>query len=199
MAFIREIAPDINDGIDRKTLKTLKQRFLQVNNGRRDRMLSTLSVRHQQFVQALPLLLHLNHPALPGYITGGTPCGIKGYTPEQEHLRAARALARSFHYRKSRSVLKEILGVYLMGSTGTIAHSDKSDMDFWVCYDPAMNPIALGELRKKLDAITQWAEEIHLEAYFFLMDPEQFKTGQRKGLSGEDCGSTQHFLLLDEF
>ncbi|OUR98036.1 hypothetical protein A9Q81_12305 [Gammaproteobacteria bacterium 42_54_T18] len=199
MAFIREIAPDLNEGIDRKTLKTLKQRFMQVNNGRRDRMLSTLSVRHQQFVQALPLLLHLNHPSLPGYITGATPCGIKNFTPEQDNLRAARGLARSFQYRKSRSILREIVGVYLMGSTGTIAHSDKSDMDFWVCYRPGLSDSSLKELRKKLDAITAWAQEMNLEAYFFLMDPEQFKKGQRSGLSGEDCGSTQHFLLLDEF
>ncbi|OUS27603.1 hypothetical protein A9Q99_14265 [Gammaproteobacteria bacterium 45_16_T64] len=199
MSFIQPIAPDIDEGIDRKTLKTLKQRFLQVNNGRLDRMLSTLSIRHQQFVQALPLLLHLNHPSLPGYITGATPCGIKNFNPEQSHLRAARGLARSFHYRKSRSVLREILGIYLMGSTGTIAHSDKSDMDFWVCYQPGLNSSALRELRQKLDAITRWAEEIHLEVYFFLMEPNQFKSGQRSGLSGEDCGSAQHYLLLDEF
>ena len=55
----REIAPDLQDGIDRKVLKKLKERFLEVNRGRLERMLSTLSSRHRMFLDSLPLLLHI--------------------------------------------------------------------------------------------------------------------------------------------
>jgi adenylate cyclase class 1 len=38
------------------------------------------------------------------------------------------------------------------------------------------------------------------EAHFFLIDPVRFVRGERDTqLSSEDCGTTQHYLLLDEF
>ena len=199
MAHVKEITPNLSEGIDRKTLRTLKSRFLEVNDGRLERMMASLSGRHQTFIEALPILLHLNHPALPGYVSGVTPHGIQGYTPRKNHLHAAQTLARSFKYRKNRIENPSIQSIYLMGSTGTVAHSEKSDMDFWLCYKKQLSPNAIAELQEKLDGITKWADEMGLEVHFFLMEPERFKQGQRGNLSGEDCGSAQHFLLLDEF
>ncbi|MAR93226.1 MAG: adenylate cyclase [Pseudomonadales bacterium] len=194
-----EIAPQLRDGIDRKLLKKLKERFLEVNHGRLERMLSTLSSRHRMFVDSLPLLLHINHPSLPGYVSGATPCGVSGFTPEKHNLQAARNIARSFAYRKKAHQQARIFSIYLMGSTGTVAHSDTSDMDIWVCYDPGLPTAAIDELQDKLTSIEQWADSIGLEVHFFLMDPIRFRNGVRSNLSGEDCGSAQHFLLLDEF
>ena len=38
------------------------------------------------------------------------------------------------------------------------------------------------------------------EAHLFLIEPRQFVTGERDSrLSSDDCGTTQHYLLLDEF
>lgn len=199
MAHAKEIAPVLSEGVDRKALRTLKERFLEVNLGRLQRMLSTLSGRHKNFVDSLPILLHLNHPSLPGYVSGRTPCGIETYTPLPAHLNAAQSLARSFHYRKNNLKRSDIVGIYLMGSTGTVAHSEQSDMDFWVCHRPGISLEDLSELRDKLDQISAWADELGLEAHFFIMDPMKFRYGERGNVSGEDCGSAQHFLLLDEF
>lgn len=199
MAQIKEITPNLAEGIDRKILRTLKQRFMEVNNGRLDRMMAALSGRHQTFIEALPVLLHLNHPALPGYISSQTPHGIQGYQPQKNHLHAVHTLARSFHYRKTPIENPSIESIYLMGSTGTVAHSEHSDMDFWLCHRRGLTAAAIAELQSKLDDITRWADEMGLEVHFFLMEAERFKLGQRGDLSGEDCGSAQHFLLLDEF
>src|SRR5690606_23505808 len=54
-------------------------------------------------------------------------------------------------------------------------------------------------LRQKCDDISRWAGTLGLEAHFFLMESEKFRLGEREGVSGEDCGSSQHYLLLDEF
>lgn len=199
MPHAKEIAPDLQEGIDRKLLKQLKERFLEVNRGRLDRMLSTLSSRHRLFLESLPLLLHINHPSLPGYISGETPCGVSGFTPKKDNLRAAQSISRSFAYRKKAVQRDRIYSIFLMGSTGTVAHSDTSDMDIWICYDPGLTQDAIDELQDKLTGIEQWADEIGLEAHFFLMDPIKFRSGVRSDLSGEDCGSAQHYLLLDEF
>lgn len=199
MSQPKEIAPDLQEGIDRKLLKQLKERFLEVNRGRLERMLSTLSSRHGMFLESLPLLLHINHPSLPGYVSGATPCGVSGFTPEKHNLRAAQTISRSFAYRKKAVQKERIFSIFLMGSTGTVAHSDTSDMDIWVCYDPGLTQQAIDELQDKLTGIEQWADEMGLEVHFFLMDPIRFRNGVRSDLSGEDCGSAQHYLLLDEF
>jgi adenylate cyclase class 1 len=45
-----------------------------------------------------------------------------------------------------------------------------------------------------------WAASQGAEAHFFLIDPARFVLGERDTqLSSEDCGTTQHYLLLDEF
>ncbi|CBL43677.1 Adenylate cyclase [gamma proteobacterium HdN1] len=193
------IAPQIKEGIDRKQLKTLKGRFLAVNAERLRRTLEGLSPKRQQFLHALPLLLHVNHASLPGYITPKTPVGVRHFVPEKHHLLAARNIARAFTYNGSKLNEPDLLGIFLMGSTGTIAQSEKSDLDFWICHRSDLPPKALQELQDKLTAISRWASGIGLEAHFFLMDAERFKRGERGDLSGEDCGSTQHYLLLDEF
>lgn len=199
MSQPKEIAPDLEDGIDRKLLKQLKERFLQVNHGRLERMLATLGSRHRLFLESLPLLLHINHPSLPGYVSGRTPCGVCGFNPEKENLRAAQTISRSFVYRRKVNHQPRIFSIFLMGSTGTVAHSESSDMDIWICYDPGIPQEAIDELQDKLSAIERWADSIGLEVHFFLMDPIKFRTGVRSDLSGEDCGSAQHYLLLDEF
>src|SRR5690606_28163451 len=40
---------------------------------------------------------------------------------------------------------------------------------------------------------------LRLEVHFFLMEGDKFRVGERAGVSTEDCGSSQHYLLLDEF
>lgn len=199
MSKLKEIAPDLQEGIDRKLLKQLKERFLEVNRGRLERMLSTLGSRHRLFLDSLPLLLHINHPSLPGYVSGRTPCGVCGFEPGKDNLRAGQTISRSFAYRRKPPEQPRIFSIFLMGSTGTVGQSDSSDMDIWVCYDPGLASELIGELQDKLTAIEQWADSINLEVHFFLMDPIKFRAGVRSDLSGEDCGSAQHYLLLDEF
>jgi adenylate cyclase class 1 len=38
-----------------------------------------------------------------------------------------------------------------------------------------------------------------VEVSFFLIDENRFRHNESGSLGGEDCGSTQHILLLDEF
>ncbi len=87
-----------------------------------------------------------------------------------------------------------------MGSLGTLAQADQSDMDVWVCHGPDLSESELTELRKKCQLLEIWAASQGAEAHFFLIDPARFVLGERDTqLSSEDCGTTQHYLLLDEF
>jgi adenylate cyclase class 1 len=73
-------------------------------------------------------------------------------------------------------------------------------MDVWVCHAPDLSENELVELHKKCQLLEVWAASQGAEAHFFLIDPARFVLGERDNqLSSEDCGTTQHYLLLDEF
>src|SRR3990167_9273915 len=201
MSRTQEIRPDIDEGIDRKVLSQLRARFLKLNQGRLQRAMQALSTRQQLVLKLLPLLFHVNHPLLPGYVSGLTPAGLSGFEPGDDLLAEAQRLTRSFVYkaRRGNSALP-LHGLFLMGSLGTVAQAEQSDMDLWVCHAPDLSPRDIAELRKKCEQLETWAATQGAEAHFFLIDPLRFTVGDREArLTSDDCGTTQHYLLLDEF
>lgn len=196
-----EIRPDLAQGIDRKVLATLRARFLQLSQGRLWRAREGLSSRQQRVLTLLPLLLHINHPGLPGYVSGTTPAGIAGFEPDLGALVEAQRLTRAFTYRPQRDdAPRPLLGLYLIGSLGTLAQAEQSDVDVWVCHRADLDGDALAELQRKCQALEDWAATQGADAHLFLIDSAGFARGERTGtLSSDDCGHTQHYLLLDEF
>ncbi|GFM88243.1 adenylate cyclase [Pseudomonas cichorii] len=196
-----EIRPDLDEGIDRKVLSQLRNRFLTLNDGRYARAMEGLSTRQQSVLTLLPLCFHVNHPLLPGYVSSSTPAGVSHYEPDAQALAEAQRLTRSFSYKaRHGNPPQPIHGLFLMGSLGTLAQAEQSDMDVWVCHDSELAPEAIAELRKKCQALETWAASMGAEAHFFLIDPQRFRVGDRDTqLSSDDCGTSQHYLLLDEF
>ncbi|MBK8992357.1 MAG: class I adenylate cyclase [Gammaproteobacteria bacterium] len=198
MPTLAAITP-ADEGIDRKELRRLLTRFRAISAARLERVRGMLAPRQRQFLDLLPLLLHIDHPALPGYVSQHTPCGISGYTPSATELAQARRLALSFSPQRLSVPEPRLHAVYLMGSSGTLGHSDGSDLDIWICYPEELGSEELALLARKAVLLQQWAHGIGLEAHLFLMNGEKFKRGQRDALTGENCGTAQHYLLLDEF
>ena len=197
-----EIRPDLDEGIDRKVLSQLRARFLKLNEGRMARAMEGLSTRQQTVLALLPLFFHVNHPLLPGYVSSSTPAGLSNYEPDTNTLAEAQRLTRSFSYkpRHGSNPPRPIHGLFLMGSLGTLAQADQSDMDVWVCHATDLGENELNELRKKCQLLELWAASQGAEAHFFLIDAARFVRGERDTqLSSEDCGTSQHYLLLDEF
>ncbi|MCF6781289.1 class I adenylate cyclase [Stutzerimonas stutzeri] len=201
MTRFPEIHPVLEDGIDRKVLATLRARFLTINRGRLERALETIPARQQPVLKLLPLLFHVNHPIMPGYVSGTVPAGLDEFEPDAETLAEAQRLSRSFSHKPQRGKLPQpIQSLFLMGSPGTIAQEEQSDLDVWVCHDPQLPQQQLDALRTKCEALKSWAASLGCETHFFLINPERFIRGQRESkLTSEDCGTTQHYLLLDEF
>ncbi len=201
MTRTQEIRPDIDDGIDRKVLAQLRARFLQINQGRLHRAMEALSTRQQLVLKLLPLLLHVNHPLLPGYVSASTPAGLSGFEPDDASLAEVQRLTRSFAYKPRRGQgAAPLHGLFLMGSLGTVAQAEQSDMDLWLCHSPDLTAQELQDLRKKCDQLENWAATQGAEVHVFLVDPQRFIQGAREAqLTSDDCGTTQHYLLLDEF
>ena len=183
---------------DVSDLKTIKKRFFHINQARLHRTQESLRQSQRDFVDILPLLFHVNHPMLPGYVLTTTPCGIADYQPTKASLNAVRKFTKISKF--DRPLGCAVYSIFIMGSIGTIAHSPKSDLDIWLCHNPALNPTEFADLGKKATRIEEWAQkEIGLEVHFFFMDAQQFKAGECGNLDSENSGSTQHHLLLEEF
>ena len=201
MTRTHEIRPDLDEGIDRKVLAQLRARFMALNEGRMARAVEGLTPRQQSVLTLLPLFFHVNHPLLPGYVSGSTPAGLSNFEPTPQALIEAQRLTRSFAYKpRHGNPPRPIHGLFLMGSLGTLAQADQSDMDVWVCHAADLGENELAELRKKCQLLEAWAQSMGAEAHFFLIEPTRFVLGERDTqLSSDDCGTTQHYLLLDEF
>lgn len=179
--------------------KTIKKRFLALNRDRVTRIRDTLRNRQRDVLEILPLLFHINHPELPGFVSTATPAGVADYSPSRRALEVVQKMTRELDYKPRALPRFDIFSLFLMGSSGTIAYSTKSDFDVWLCHNPDLSAVQLAELQEKATALEKWAETFDLEVHFFLMNCEHFRAGKVVELSDESSGSAQYHLLLDEF
>nr|AAA25532.1 adenylate cyclase [Pasteurella multocida] len=170
-----------------------------------ERALSGSSGEFQHVFQLLTLLLHINHPNLPGYVADA-PVGIADFviSPYQKQyllttvpsLEANQSLLPSFSYRSTNA----ILGVYVMGSIASISQTPKSDLDTWVCHRDDLSTKEKEALQRKTHLLKNWAKQFNIEINFYLMDQKRFRCFRyAEPLTAENCGSAQYMLLLDEF
>jgi adenylate cyclase class 1 len=187
------------EDISKKDLLTVIQRFKNLHLHQQKRIQSFLQPRQRCFLNLLPLLFHQNTPLLPGFISKETPSGISDYAPSRQTLKDAAQLSKNFKLNNKLRSRYAIWSIFLMGSVSSIAFSKTSDMDIWLCHDPDLSHHELEELQQKCLAIEEWATSLGLEVHFFLIDSAKFKAGQDTPISSESSGTTQHYLLLEEF
>ncbi|OMQ20576.1 class I adenylate cyclase [Serratia oryzae] len=182
-------------------IETLKQRLDAINQLRVDRALAAMKPAFQRVYGLLPTLLHYHHPLLPGYLTGNVPHGVCLYTPDETQKDYLTDLEEKWGSPFEQMACGElpITGVYSMGSTSSIGQSCTSDLDIWVCHQSWLDNEERNRLQQKCNLLEKWAASMGAEVSFFLIDENRFRHNESGSLGGEDCGSTQHILLLDEF
>ena len=182
-------------------IETLKQRLDAINQLRVDRALAAMKPAFQRVYSLLPTLLHHHHPLMPGYLNGNVPHGICLYTPDETQQDYLNDLEDKWGspFDKPASGELPITGVYSMGSTSSIGQSCSSDLDIWVCHQSWLDKEERTRLQQKCSLLEKWAASMGVEVSFFLIDENRFRHNESGSLGGEDCGSTQHILLLDEF
>ncbi len=180
-------------------ISRIRNKFLKVNRRRILRTQECLAVDQRDFLEIVPLLFHINHPELPGYINDQTPAGVSNYSQTHGAIKAAAKHFPAFKIERRARQHMDIHALFCMGSSGTIAYNRKSDFDIWLIHDPDLSVEAVKELTEKAIEIESWAMDLRLEVHFFVFDSLTFKHGQHDSLSSESSGTTQHYLLLDEF
>ena len=186
-------------GLDYASITELNKRFRTVNDGRLDRLRNGMQNTQRQFLELLPMLFHVNHHLLPGWLDDEVPKGVAFYYPDRNVLSALSQISRSYRYKQPNNLGGDIASIFLMGSTGTVGQSSQSDLDIWVCHQTALPAEKTYLLEQKAELIAEWAMGMNLEVHFFIMDAHAFRVGSKGRLTAENAGSTQHYLLLDEF
>jgi adenylate cyclase class 1 len=182
------------------TLFNNRQLFLRYNQSKINRILETLSATDRLVFTVIPRLLHINKEGLPGYIQDDVPCGIHNFKIHQEYQMAAERLFPNVIMRGGENHSSFIETLLLMGSTGSMAQSPKSDLDFTLLVDKhSVSPERLVLFDKKLKLIEEWTwNTFNLEIHFFNNDILDVKNDIFGESDSESTGSAQAKLLKEE-
>lgn len=177
-----------------------RQMFLHFNQYKIRRILETLSPIDRSVFTLIPRLLHINQKGLPGYIQEDVPCGIHDFKINQEYRLAAEQLFPNIIMRGGENRQVFIQTLLLMGSSGSIAQSQKSDLDFTLFVNKrSINQEQLDLFEKKLRMIEEWTwTKFKLEIHFFNNDIHDAKNNIFGESDSESTGSAQAKLLKEE-
>src|SRR5690554_2115112 len=108
-----------------REIEQWQSNFLKLNQARIEAARGLLTVRQQQVFDLLPILFHLNHPRLPGFGKHRAPAGVANFSPSQQQLDSLQTVARGLQIHRHTGAVP-ILGLYLIGSIGSVAQDRKS-------------------------------------------------------------------------
>ncbi|MBV7388194.1 class I adenylate cyclase [Pasteurellaceae bacterium TAE3-ERU1] len=187
-------------------LESAKALVAELDQRRFQRALEGNSAEFCHVFQLITLLLDLNHPALPGFVDGA-PSGITGFDLSEYQRHYLHTIVPNSTYPDDflaacadARQASPILGVYAMGSTGSITQNSQSDLDIWVCLTADLSAQGRAALSQKTALLQKWAQAMKVEMNFYLLGENHFRNATYSTvLSTEHCGSSQYVLLLEEF
>ncbi|GFK93485.1 Adenylate cyclase [Fundidesulfovibrio magnetotacticus] len=161
-----------------------------------------LGAARSRLLTLLPLLLHSDFfDQAAGLFPLVPPCRILGYHPDPETMALAREFFPGTEAPPVSPDALAIEGLYTIGSFGTLAQAEGSDLDFWVCLEASQTAESdMDGLEAKLAALEEWAAgSFGLEAHFYLLDMERVRANEFGASHEEGSGSAQAMLLKEEF
>jgi adenylate cyclase class 1 len=174
------------------------------NNARREHWcMQKLGAPRRDFVRLAPFFLHTEIFERSSEELEPLPlaCRMGNYCPDYSTIEAARRHFPDATLPPRAPDPITFRALYTIGSVGTIAQSEASDLDYWLCYDPDDMPEVLVDgLAFKIEAIEQWADATFgLEVHFFTMDVERIRANNFGVSDAESSGTAQALLLKEEF
>ena len=190
------------------TLQNNKRNFLRYNEWRKQIFIQNSPKDAHVVLYLLPWLLSVNHPSVPGYLKGQKHL-FKVFDIENNR----QIILREGQYKRQLGMSDDrfsirripgdayILGIYTIGSVGTVSQTRLSDCDIWICIDRRQfDDESYFQLSQKLNLIKGWLDEkIRIPVYFFLTDVTDIRECNFGVIDFESSGSTQKNVLKEEF
>ncbi|ATF09245.1 class I adenylate cyclase [Candidatus Enterovibrio altilux] len=178
------------------------ERLNSSNHVRLERARSAMHSQAMNVFDVLPVLLHFNHPAMSGYLEPNVIHGISNFSLSDFQRRFVNECSLAIDSsapEKNESSDCPIKGLFSMGSTASMGQSLSSDLDIWVCVQQWVSADQRAMLDSKCALISDWAMTQGIEVNFFVMCEQRFRQNLAQKMTSDNCGSSQHYLLLDEF
>ncbi|MFD2179188.1 class I adenylate cyclase [Veronia pacifica] len=172
------------------------------NQLRLERARSAMHTQAQSVFNVLPVLLHYNHPAIPGYVDQDVAHGIASFSLNDYQKEFVSDCMLTFGHALPLQTPDKVLpikGMFSMGSTASMGQSFTSDLDIWVCVQPWVTEDERASIDSKCSLVSDWAMTQGVEVNFFMMCENRFRKNLCQEMTSDNCGSSQHYLLLDEF
>ncbi len=199
--FFNEFEDAFNALLLSVQIKNQKGIFLKYNNRRLEIAMESFRPDQADLFDLIPFLIHVGENLLlyDSY-TPETPRGIYGYMPSYSILKKVKRYFPSEEFDLNLEGKKDIESLFTIGSIGSIAQSEDSDIDYWVCTDYAeMGKEKIKQLNSKLKAISSWSSKIfRTKVHFFIMDKENVRNNDFGSSNKESSGSAQGKLLKEE-
>ncbi|MEW5722853.1 MAG: class I adenylate cyclase [Thermodesulfobacteriota bacterium] len=178
------------------------QKTFVLNNIMRIReMLRYAAPGFRKVFESVPFLLQVNRPQNPGYVESARPAlGLYGFERS-----GFAGLYREAHpgksFRDFQVVGPCIQSLTLIGSPGSVGHTQASDLDYWVCVNrDQLPPEGWTFLEAKLGRVAEWAAAVHdTEVHFYLLDLNDLRADRLGALAEEQSGDLMPRLLKEEF
>lgn len=193
----------MTDSFSASHLLQRRKNFASYNISRLRELIRYLPKKKFELFQTIPFWLHVNLPQIPGYVDArDTPCGIYRFHGSGFWRQASRKYKvtekQLYSYRRAK---EHIIGLYLMGSAGTLAQTDSSDFDYWVVVDDeGVTPADIALFQTKLARISAWCKaQYDQEVGLFVLSQSDVKENKFAAVDEESSGSAQRTFLKEEF
>lgn len=144
--------------------------FQAHNRARLHRLIELAPHKQAIFFRLLPVLFHLNHKLLPGYVSDDCPAGIMDYQPDNDALHSAILLNRNFQYRRTALQRYALRGLYLINPAGQIRYREAPSFELWLVHHTSIKTDDLAKLQHKAELIQQWAAELGITLQYRMLD-----------------------------
>jgi adenylate cyclase class 1 len=179
-----------------------EQNYTAYNTDKLNKILKLLPLKKREVFKLIPILLCCNDKSLPGYIYSRKPMqGMAKFTLSSEGKRLILKYFKRSNLKAPDSSSPAIELFALIGSIGSVAQTELSDFDFWVCTNfDNFNQEQISLFKTKLDLIEKWARKVgDLEVHFFLMDIKKVHSNDFGESGRESSGTALCKLLKEEF
>ena len=78
-----------------ESIKKIQERYEELNTKRIKNALAMMSEQGRSIFSLVPLMLHYNHPLIPGFLEGDVPHGIYKFKPNAHQLQFLTTLSQA--------------------------------------------------------------------------------------------------------
>ncbi|MGV7220269.1 MAG: class I adenylate cyclase [Nitrospinales bacterium] len=177
-----------------------RQSYLRFNQYKISKIIETMPETDRLVFIIIPRLLHVHQKGLPGYIAGDVPCGIYNFTVNREIQITSEKLFPNIIINRKEHLNPIIQTIFLMGSSGSIAQTSHSDLDYTLLiHKNSISKEDRSLFYRKLKSIEKWVwKNYQLEIHFFINEIEDFRRNIYGDSDSESTGSALAKLLKEE-